>query len=300
VPFNVAEVAPAAPFLVEAMPPLLILCGLLIALGLAVLIHYFCSAILNSLAGVFSFVPYVGGITAGVIRGLEQALSNALGQGISKIEGAIGHQWHNLARIAHHWWNVTVRMAQVAWEEAKLLEGLVSGATLTHLLRDLRNAIHNVRVAATLALHRIARLEHEFTRSVAQGVYPRLRTLEHKVEKTLPREIRSARDLAREAEDGVARLWEWTRNLANNPAITAAVAVAIAALGLVGIDLLKCAESGNVASKRGCSVWSALDDLLGLVALGIIAGEFETLVHEAQDLTDEAVTVFDDVFGLTR
>lgn len=298
--YNVAEVAPAVPAFVEMLPPLLILSGLLFALGLATLIRYFASAVLHTLGSIFSFVPFVGGVTESLILRLEQAIVNALGTGISKIEGAIGHQWHNLARIARFWWNVTVRMAEALWAEAKVLEGLVSGAELRHLLRDLRGSIHTVRVAALAALHRISHLEHVFTRTIAQGVYPRLRTLEHKVDKTLPREIKSARALAREAEAGVARLWAWTRNLADNPAITAAVATAIAALGLVGIDLLRCAESGNVASKRGCSVWTALDDLLGLVALGIVAENFETLVREAQDLTDAATTVFDDVFGIQR
>jgi hypothetical protein len=32
----------------------------------------------------------------------------------------------------------------------------------------------------------------------------------------------------------------------------------------------------------------------------VLAAEFETMVHEAQDLTELSVTVFDDVFGLSR
>jgi hypothetical protein len=55
-----------------------------------------------------------------------------------------------------------------------------------------------------------------------------------------------------------------------------------------------------VSNQRGCSMWGALDDLLGLVALGIVAADFEELVHEAQDLTEVATSVFDDVFGLSR
>jgi hypothetical protein len=298
--FNAAEVAPAVPAIVEMLPPLLILSGLLFALGCAVLIRYFAHSVLHALAGIFSFLPFVGSVTEGAILSLEQWIVHGLGVGISKIEGSIGHQWHNLSRIAHFWWNVTVRMAHATWEIAKSLEGLVSGATLHHLLHEIRGLIHVVKAAAILALHRIERLEHIFTHTIAHGVYPRLRAVEHKVERTLPREIKSARALAREAEDGVARLWDWTRSLADNPAIAAAVATAIAALGLVGIDLLRCSESGRMASRRGCSVWSSLDDLLGLLALGIAAAEFETLVHEAQDLTGAATTVFDDVFGLSR
>lgn len=298
--YNVAEVAPAVPAFAEMLPPLLILTALLVALGTATLIQYLARAVLHVLGDIFAFVPFVGGITEGLIRRLEQAVVNALGNGIAKIEGAIGHQWHNLARIARFWWHVMVRMAHATWEEAQVIAGLVSGATLHHLLHDIRKIIHSVRAAALAALHRITRLEHTFTHTIAHGVYPRLRSLEHKVEKTLPREIKSARALAREAENGVAQLWKWTRNLADNPALAAAIATAIAALGLIGIDLLKCEESGRVANERGCSMWTALDDLLGLLALGIAAGEFETLVHEAQDLTEGAVTVFDDVFGLSR
>lgn len=299
-PFNVAEVAPAVPAFVEMLGPLLLIAALVFALGCATLIKHFAEAILGALAGIFSFLPFIGGITEGAVRSLEQWIVHGLGQGISKIEGSIGHQWHNLARIAHFWWNATVRMAHATWEIAKSLERFALAHDVHHLLSDLRKWIHSLKATAVTALHRIVRLEHTFTRTIAHGVYPRLRSLEHKVERTLPREIRSARALAREAEDGVARLWEWTRHLADNPAITAAVATAIAALGLVGIDLLRCAESGNVASKRGCSVWTGLDDLLGLVALGIVAADFEELVHEAQDLTEVATSVFDEVFGLSR
>jgi hypothetical protein len=299
-PFNVAEVAPAGPAFVEMLGPLLIIAGLIFALGCATLIKSFVESVLGALAGIFSFLPFFSGVTVGAIRSFEQWLVNGLGHGISKIEGSIGHQWHNLARVAHYWWNVTVRMAHATWEIAHALGRFALTFDVHHLLRDLRKLVHIGRATATTALHRVIRLEHTVTRTVAHGVYPRLRSLEHKVERTLPREIRSARALAREAEDGVARLWAWTRSIGDNPAIVAAVATAIAALGLVGIDLLRCAESGNVASKRGCSVWTGLDDLLGLLALGIAAGEFETLVHEAQDLTHAATTVFDDVFGLSR
>jgi hypothetical protein len=280
-PFNVAEVAPAGPAFVEMLGPLLIIAGLIFALGCATLIKSFVESVLGALAGIFSFLPFFSGVTVGAIRSFEQWLVNGLGHGISKIEGSIGHQWHNLARVAHYWWNVTVRMAHATWEIAHALGRFALTFDVHHLLRDLRKLVHIGRATATTALHRVIRLEHTVTR-------------------TLPREIRSARALAREAEDGVARLWAWTRSIGDNPAIVAAVATAIAALGLVGIDLLRCAESGNVASKRGCSVWTGLDDLLGLLALGIAAGEFETLVHEAQDLTHAATTVFDDVFGLSR
>lgn len=289
--FNVAEVAPAVPAVVEMLPPLLILSGLLFALGCATLIRYFAHSILSALAGIFSFLPFVGSITEAAIRSLEQWIVHGLGQGIAKIEGSIGHQWHNLSRIAHFWWNVTVRMAHATWEIAKSLERFALTHDLHHLLHDLRKLIHSLRATATTALHRVIRLEHTVTRTVAQGVYPRLRAVEHKVERTLPREIKSARALAREAEDGVARLWDWTRSLADNPAIAAAVATAIAALGLVGLDLIRCRESRNIYNKRGCNVWSDLDALLGLFAAAELALHVDDIVKIIEELVDPAVAV---------
>jgi hypothetical protein len=295
-----AEVAPAAPELVEALPPLLMLCGLIIALGATVLIDAMVRAIFGTVAGILSLVPLVGDITAGVIHDAERAISHALGAGIATIEGAVGHQFHNLARICVHWFHVMENTALVAWEEAKFLTGLPTLRELGHITRELVNKIAHAEAVAQADLKAAVRkLEAEIP-ALPRHLAQRLTALEHAIADTIPREIKTARDRAKEAERGVAQLWDWTRNLATNPAIVAAVATAIAALGLVGIDLLKCDESKRVSDTRGCSVWSAMDDLLGLLALGIAAAEFDTLVHEAQALTNDAVTVFDDVFGISR
>src|SRR5215472_9692464 len=163
-----AEVAPAAPALVEALGPLLALTALLFALGCATLITYFVQAFLGALGSVFSIIPGVGGVTAGVIHSVENAVVSALGKGISKIEGAIGHQWHNLSRVLDHLWSVIVRMAEVSWEIAKLTQGLVGIGTITHWLNDLRSAIKHALNIGTRALHRVTNLEKTVTKSVAQ------------------------------------------------------------------------------------------------------------------------------------
>jgi hypothetical protein len=275
-----AEVAPAAPALVEALPPLLILCGLIIALGATVLIDAMVRAIFGTVAGILSLVPLVGDITAGVIHDAERAISHALGAGIATIEGAVGHQFHNLARICVHWFHVMENTALVAWEEAKFLTGLPTLRELGHITRELVNKIAHAEAVAQADLKAAVRkLEAEIP-ALPRHLAQRLTALEHAIADTIPREIKNARDLAKEAERGVAQLWDWTRNLANNPAITAAVATAIAALGLVGIDLLKCDESKSLYNKRGCGLWNGLEDLLGLFIDALVLTDLCEIIPE--------------------
>ena len=82
--------------------------------------------------------------------------------------------------------------------------------------------------------------------------------------------------------------------------LTWAAGIVTAAIGIRAFSSVKCDNFGKNYDNRGCSTWGALDDLLGLVALGIGAMEFDELVHEAQRLTEGAVAVFDEVFDLTR
>src|SRR5215471_3353007 len=196
---NIAEV-PAAPYLVEAVPPLVILCGLLFALGCAMLISYFARAILNTLAGIFSFVPFVGGITASIIPSLENAIVSALGTGIAKIEKNIGHQWHNLSRVLSHFWGVMERMAQVSWELAKISQGIVTLGDVRHWLRDLRHAINRALHIGHQALTKVVHIERTITVHLPRHLAKRLHAVEHAIAVDLPAEIKTARDLAREAE----------------------------------------------------------------------------------------------------
>src|SRR5512146_111723 len=191
------EVAPAAPALVEALPPLLMLAGLLFALGCVVLIDAFVKALFGAITKIVSNIPLIGSLTSSAIHGAEQAISNALGRGISGIESSIAHQFHNLARVALHLWHTLEDMAHVSATIARWLTGSASLGDVQHAIRTFRHALDIAEHDAAAALRHAIRTEKTALQSVAHGIYPRIRAIEHEVGRVIPREIKSARSLAR-------------------------------------------------------------------------------------------------------
>lgn len=290
---QLAEVAPAAPLVIEALPPLIILAGLLVALGLIMLIDAFVRAIFGTIASILSNVPFVGSLTSSAIHSAERAISHALGVGISGVEKRIAHQWHNLASVLSHFWHLFEQAAVNVYDLAKLLAGAATfpdvGALERRLTRRIRSAEHAAEVAILHALHNAK----AFTHSVAEGVYPRLRTLEHEVTRTLPREIRHARSLAKEAERGVARLWKRVKALEATVSTSAIAAAVAAALAAVGLDWLGCRDGASRVGRSGCNLWDDLGALLGIFAAAELALHVEDVVKIIEQLSDPAVALLD-------
>lgn len=268
-----AEVPAAAPALVDMLGPLIQLCALLVALASIALLAWAVRALLNGIASWLSFLPGVGGVAAGAVTSVERAISGAFGHAISGIEAAIGHQWHNLSRVLGMLWAEQKLVATNLWHLAQEFYHAVPLSDLTRIIHRLDGRIAHITRTITRdithSVHTtITRVEH-----LGHAVIPRLGRLEHAIDHTIPREIKSTRALAKEAERGVKALWDRVRGLPTTADITAAVATAVAALGLAGLDLLKCAESGSLFSKRGCGMWSLLDDVLGLLADAVILAD---------------------------
>ena len=275
------------PAFLEVLSPLIQLCGLIVALSAIALLAWVVKNFLQALASWLSFLPGIGGVAQSVVTSVEQAISNGLGHAIAGIESQIGKQWHNLARLAHMVWQAHVAVAENLWNLAQEFYHAVPLSDFTKLLHRFESHVAQITRTITQEATRVIHRTEVKVESVAHGVYPRLRAAEHAIEVTIPKEIKSARALAREAEDGVARLWDRVRSLPTTADVTAAVTAAIAALGLVGLDLLKCAESANIFSKRGCGLWSLLDDALGLIFdLTVVAS-----ICEVIPLLEEAFSV---------
>jgi hypothetical protein len=294
----VGEFAPAAPLLIDALPSLLILAALFFVVGCIYVLRGFVTALFGAVASIFSKLPVVGGLTSGAIHSAEQAISNALGTAEAKFDAHIAAQFHRLAGIARHFWHELEQLAHTSLLLAEMLSGYAGLHYVLKLAQSTTRRFHALENQLRAEIrHTIARAK-ALSHSVAQGVYPRLRAVEHDVTKVIPKEIKATRTLAKEAEAEAARAWRLVKDKPweiGDTAFAGAVALALADLGLGG---LRCNSLTGALNRRGCGLWNDLEDLLGLAGLVAGALSFEELVHAAQGLTEEAVSDFEDVFGL--
>jgi hypothetical protein len=270
------------------------------ALSIALIIRY--------IGAVFRSVPVVGGYIAGALDSVAQAITSAAGALTHKSEQLLGASFHALARYMDRMWQ------HLVWSSHVLLQSAEHLLRLTHAHAALRatvhagaGAIHGIRTRVgtlegeyTHLRHRVKAVEDRIARGIGNDVRSHVRALEQEVTGLKDRVVPGLRARIKTAEGEISGLRSFVGAVPGTKYLAWAAGIVTAALGLEIMSLLRCPSAKNVSNQRGCSMWNALDDLLGLVALGIVAADFEELVHEAQDLTDVATTVFDDVFGLSR
>ncbi len=293
--FNIAEVVPAAGAAAELLGPILALSALVFVLGCVTMIDGLVRALFGAVASLFSHIPGVGSLTEAAIHKAEQAVSNALGTAIAGIEGRIAMQWHNLARAAEKLWNYQVGVAQNLWHLVEATNRLVTTGDVTHLLHTVERAIHGAERTITRDVTKTVHTTVKQIERLGHDVIPRIRALEHTIAVTIPKEIKSARDLAREAENGVARLWNRVRAIENSLSTTAIAAAVAAVLAAIGLDWIACRNGASRVGRTGCGIWDDLGKLFGwfvdlyiFTNLCSVMDELEPVVQEiAQPLISE-------------
>jgi len=264
--------------------------------------------IFYSMVPVFQQIPVVGKYLANAAKAIAQAITHGLGVVLGGLTNAVGVSFHAVARFLGHSWSQLRSHAHLLLLITGEI-GLIAGAV--HAIRKL--AEHASTVGAGIH-HAVKVLQREF-----HGIEHRVKTLERKIGKGIGHDLRiHIKALEKWEEAAKAQLAADAKAIATTIPATItdlknflgirkgisylewAAGIALAAIGVDALASIRCDEFGRNFRNRGCSQWGALDDLLGLLALGILAADFETLVHEAQDLTEGAITVFDDVFGLSR
>ena len=275
------------PAFLEVLGPLIQLCGLIVALSAIVVLAWVVKNFLEAIASWLSFLPGIGGVAASVVTSVEQAISNGLGHAISGIESMIGKTWHNFARVLHMLWAEQKLVAANLWHLAQGFYHAVPLSDFTKLLHRFESHVTQITRTITRDITKEVHTTVAKVEQLGHHVLPRLRHAEHAIAVTIPREFGGLWGETKALEDSIGRLWDRVRSLPTTTDIAAAVTAAIAALGLVGLDLIKCAESGNLFNKRGCGLWTLLDDALGLIFdLTVVA-----TICEVIPLLEEAFSV---------
>lgn len=220
-------------------------------------------------------------------------ISQWMGQAVEATDAAVGTAFHYMANQIKQAGDTMLQFSAFALTVAQAVTGQVTWREVAAQLRQLRATIRKAEHAAQVEGVRAIKRERAISRTVAQGVFPRIRAIEHEIAKPIRAEIKSARELAREAEREATRAWKVARHALSRTS-TKALAIALpAVIARLGWDWIKCREGQNLYKKRGCGMWSDLDALLGLFAAAELALHVEDVVKIIEELSGPAVALLD-------
>lgn len=292
----------AAPALVE----ILFLALVFFTIALAFSAKKISQALLGGIVSFLESIPVIGHGLAGPFKAVEQVVTNACGLIVAKCEALVGASFHVFARFTDWLWRDMVAQATALLHVAKLVGNGVYSITglrtLVHRLEKVWHGIEHGVKTLTKRVHgidrRLHRLERELAAGIGNDVRVRVAGLEHELHKLTTKTIPRIKKEAQTAEADITALGKYIADHYVSNATTdieAAVAVGLAALGLGG---LRCNSNPWKDNPNPCGLWGDLADLLGLaLALGL-ALDFETFVHDVQNLTETTVGAVEAAVGL--
>ena len=152
------------------------------------------------------------------------------------------------------------------------------GLTVGKATKAARGAVATAEADARSALH-IANVARSDLSKAESKIDAKIKSLTHAVAVTLPQDIgliragesvitkdvAALRERTIALEDGAIKTWDWIKAHPVGVAAGAFAAAIAAVIGAFNFGAIKCSALGNMFSKRGCGMWGALDDLLGLL-----------------------------------
>lgn len=261
-------IAPLLPEGVELgglLVSLLVICAALVALGMVTIMQALTNSVIGGIAGVVGDIPLIGKWLASPVNEVQQWMTHLFASAERDLDGIIARALHDMATL-WHWMGVEIR------ETSSLVHTLATFLLGSTAIRALENTVHTVtrRIdtienTADNALNRALHFEATLPARVEGIVLPRLRTIEHELDWTIPRDIAGLRAGARSLTDRLEALFQRTKKLdalLGTAALTGAVAIALSRLDL---GWIRCRNVGRVG-KQICGINSSLlDDLLGLI-----------------------------------
>lgn len=223
-------------------------------------------------------IPLVGDIVNAITGPVFAAVERGFADAAIGVEGAIGYYWHALATIAG--W-----LAREIRSQAALIERLAYYALPStwadiawHELGKLRQLIDSYARGIDRLAGRIDRFIDSLPGRVQNIIEPRIRSLDHTLDRVVLPDIAGLRARTRSLLDRLDNLWERVRKLdklLGTAAFAEAVAVALAALGASWITCRNWKRIG----RNVCGMpTQLLDDLLGLIVDLIILENICSLI----------------------
>lgn len=252
---------------------LLALADLALWVGALILAALVVAIVFTILWPLNKFVSTITFGTVGSVPGshaVEQYFTGLLGDAASGVDKAAGSFWHALKRLAvqvgeevaglailsgYIWWWAQTKLPLIIWHRfGKWVHGGVRQAEALAKQAE-KDAIHAERYA----------------RSQVKTIDHRLHAIDHTIDSVLAPELKTTRELAREAENLATNAWDYITSKKFTNWIEGLVAAAVTAAGVLVFDFLKCAEWRRLGSLLTCGMGQFLLDLLeGAIAIMVI------------------------------
>lgn len=283
-------------------PEIALLFGVIFMVSVAPLLP----KMLEAAANLVENFPGVGGWLADKVRKMAQAISGALGRLFATAEKYIGTAFHWFARLVDHTYQavrshagVILELANGSWLVAVAIHGIRAlvhrlehaGHAVGGAVKRLEREYHGIE-------HRVRTIERELAHGIGHDLRIHVKALEKALHDVTHKVIPGLRSDVAAVEGDVTALGRYVKDhyLSNTTeAITAAVAVGLAALGLGG---LRCNSNPFKDNKNACGLFSDLSQLLGVLATVIAVTDFDELVREMQQAEQAVVTGLQDLLNL--
>lgn len=282
----------------EAVPALLRLATMFFAWGVALFAKPFHAGFFSWLKS--QFVQFVKDVWVDIKSGnaFAAAMTNNMGKALAKTDASTGFNFHNAATYVRKLGNLATLGTYAIISLAQVVAGKASFANVRHELHRLVTLIRTVEHTARLAIRRENAVARAAAQSVAQGIYPRLRTVENDVAKVLHPEVTAARDLARTAEDKAIAAYRYAKSHVVGLTSAAAVAAVAWALPKLGLNWLRCNSNPFNNNPKACGLLGDLSGLLGIFAAGFALANIEEIVKGAQLIEVDAVKAMSAIVGV--
>lgn len=293
------ELGPEVEVVAKSVPQVGALAIFTVLLGILLAVDAICRAFFGTLTGAVGWIPYAGKVLSTPIDKIKNKVVDFLGRLVHEVETNIASHAHQFARLMEQF----VRNLEYMAATFVLLGALVAGFTANVLLPKLERFVHTVIRKIEEEIRRVERITIQqgahVTRVITHNVYPRIKGAEVSVQHVIEHQIKPLERLAREAEKTAVRAEKNISRLERHMGKKAWLALAVATLGQLAVDALRCTELGNLFKNRGrCNLWKDLGSLLGLFDVLIfldVCAILEFLSPFVSDVAAPIVTTLTDI-----
>lgn len=291
-------IPPTGPVALPALAALFALCALIFAIGMIKLVDAVSRALFGTISGAVGWIPYAGRLVSHNLHKIEQKISHMLGTAERKLDGYVALTWHTLAHVVT-WMGQEIKgAAETSWHLAQQAKAFVHRGEMHRAIRGSTAPLKARQSTLRRDQHNLASEQRALHKSVAEGVYPRLKVAENATTRTIPRSVANARAEAKAAENAAIASYKYIvrhRRSVIAGAFTGAVAWALTRLGG---GWIRCANWRKIG-KAVCRLPSpVVDALIAALLAELVLANFRQLVEFAQASQEEVTHEVARMLGL--